>query len=79
MTALLITAIVLASIGFAIAIMAENLSLAMVSLAVWVTLMIIGFILSKELVPSVLWLAFTVAGLIGGWAIIDERQVKRRR
>lgn len=78
MTALVITAVVLATIGFAISIMAENLVTSMVSLAIWVTLMTVGFILSDDLVVSVVWLAFAVIGLIGGWAIIDERQMKRK-
>ncbi|NQT73332.1 MAG: hypothetical protein HQ553_11295 [Chloroflexi bacterium] len=78
MTALVITAVVLAAIGFAISIMAENLVTSMVSLAIWVTLMTVGFILSDDLVASLVWLAFAVIGLIGGWAIIDERQVKSK-
>jgi len=78
MTAIVITAVVLAAVGFVISILADNLVTSMVSLAIWVTLMTIGFILSDDLVASLLWLAFAVTGLIGGWAIIDERQVKSK-
>ena len=78
MTALVIGAVVLATIGFVISILAENHVTSMVSLAIWVTLMTFGFILSDDLIGSIIWLAFTVAGLIAGWAIIDERQVKSK-
>ena len=78
MTALLITSIVLATVGFGISIMSENRMLPTVTLVIWVSLMIIGFILSKGLISSVVWLSFAVAGFVGGWAVIDERKAQKK-
>ena len=78
MTAIVIAAVVLATIGFIIAILAESHVISMVTLAIWVTLMTLGFILCSDLAASFVWLTFAVVGLISGWAIIDERQVKRK-
>ena len=79
MTALLIIAIVLTTVGFGMSIMAENRKLPIVTLVIWVSLMIAGFVLAKGFVSSIVWLSFAVAGFIGGWALIDERQAKKKQ